>query len=499
MTRAMLIHKYAAPRAWRGSAVLVTAVLVAACDTSVTNPGPTPDDVLNEPVSQGAVVAGARRAMSDALNTDRGTFILYWSAALSFEVNPSGSTGSFGIPPQVQAGTINDIDGDDAWEDVHEARFVAEDGFDRFTDPERAGGTASDAARAELALMAGYASRLLGETFCQAVLPVQDQAKSYPAAMPDSFSVEQRSGTLSSHLDYFRRAEQWFTTALDLGTGSIATAARAGRASVRASLATYGEGSWADASTDAAAVTDDEFVYQALYSSQDQNQYNALMWASFGGSSPYRAHTQWGTFAEVYHFFIEPDDARIAIKIPAADENQSGDAGVAKFGGRVHWHPQQKYALRSDPVNLSSGWEMRLVEAEAQLAGGNAGAAVDLMNIRRTDLGLTLYDNTVSVDSALSLLKLERQLELWLEARRMADLRRWAENNVPGATTDGLYVDNDGPDGEPSTFEDFDAGTADDDGLTESGPVESVASPVQRSLCFPVGRSEKETNPNVPF
>jgi hypothetical protein len=478
-------------------AVVVAALIVAACDTSVTNPGPTPDDVLDAPVSQGAVIAGARRAMSDALNTDRGTFILYWGAALTFEVNPAGSTGSFGITPQIQAGTIDDLDADDAWEDVHEARFTAEDGFDRFTDPARAGGTAPDAARAELALWAGYANRLLGETFCQAVLPVQDDAKTYPAALPDSFPVEQRSGSLSSHLDYFTRADEWFTISLDLGTGATATAARAGRASVRASLATYGEGSWADAASDAAAVTDDDFVFQALYSDQDQNQFNALVWAN--GSSPYRAHTQWGTFAEVYHFFLEPDDSRIDIRIPGPNDPQSGDAAVAKFGGRVHWHPQRKYPDVEAPVNLSSGWEMRLIEAEADLAGGNPGAAVDLLNVRRADLVLAAYDNTVGADSAWSLLKLERQVELWLEARRLNDLRRWADNAVPGTIRDGLYVDNDGPDGDPSTFEDFDAGTADDDGLAESGPVETVTSPVQRSLCFPVGRGEKETNPNVGF
>lgn len=467
-------------------------VLVVACDTSITNPGPTPDEFLNRPVSQAAVLNGARRTLSDALNTDRGGFILYWTAALSFEINPAGSTGSFGITPKVQAGTIDDLESDFNWDAANEARFAAEDGFDRFSDPERAGGTASDAVLAQLALFAGYANRLLGETFCQAVIPMQDGNKAYPAMLPATAPPQERAGSLSPHTDYFSRAEQWFTLALNVGSGDIATAARAGRASVRASLATYGRASWADATSDAAAVADNDFVFQALYSDQDQDQFQVLVWAN--GSSPYRAHTQWGTFAEAYHFFIEPDDPRVAIKIPGPDEPQTGDAGVAKFGGQVPWHPQQKHDDVDDPVNLSSGWEMRLIEAEAALAAGNPGAAVDLMNVRRTDLGLPLYDNTVSADSAWSLLKLERQLELWLESRRLADLRRWTDNSIPGATTDGLYVDNDGPDGISSLD-----GSTDDDGLTESGPVETMTSPVQRSLCFPVGRGERETNPNVPL
>ena len=84
-------------------------------------------------------------------------------------------------------------------------------------------------------------------------------------------------------------------------------------------------------------------------------------------------------------------------------------------------------------------WEMRLVEAERQLVAGNATNAVNLLNLRRTNLSVGTYDNAVSVDSAWSLLKRERALELHLEARRLGDLRRWISNGVLGAYTDGLY------------------------------------------------------------
>src|SRR5207302_3200204 len=64
-----------------------------------------------------------------------------------------------------------------------------------------------------------------------------------------------------------------------------------------------------------------------------------------------------------------------------------------------------KYTTTSAPVRLSSGWEMRLIAAEAALVSGDAATAVDSMNRRRANLSLPLYDRTVSVDSAWSLFK----------------------------------------------------------------------------------------------
>jgi hypothetical protein len=59
---------------------------------------------------------------------------------------------------------------------------------------------------------------------------------------------------------------------------------------------------------------------------------------------------------------------------------------------------------------------------------------------------------------------------LWLEARRLGDLRRWQAANTPG-DLDPLEM----PSG---------------DGATGSHLV-------QQDLCFPVPRSERDTNPNL--
>jgi hypothetical protein len=475
--------------------VTVPAALVmqlAACDTSVTNPGPTPDEFLNLPESQGAVLLGARNRLSNALGGDDGKTV-YWGGALTFEINPAGSTGSFGLPGEIQLGLMTNDNEDgsgDAWGDVQTARFAAEDGYDRFTDPARAGAGASTGIRAELALLAGYANRLAGETFCQAVLPPQESGKTYPAQLTTG-SLEETSGTLSdNHLPYLTRAEEWFRIAIDLGSGDIETAANAGLASVLATLATYGQGDWGAAASAAALVSDD-FVFQATHSDQDQDQFNAIHWAN--ANAPYRAHTQWGTFAEFNGFCRNCTEPALLNdpRMPWDSTDMTGDASVAKFGGNVTWYPQAKYDDATDGVNLSSGWEMRLIEAEAALVGGGAGAAVDLMNMRRADLGgLALYDNTVSADSAWTLLKLERQFELWLEARRLADLRRWNENGVSGFEADGLYTTDSNGDGINDTRVE-----------TMFNPVERgapVGDPAAGSrLCWPIGKSERETNPNI--
>jgi hypothetical protein len=81
--------------------------------------------------------------------------------------------------------------------------------------------------------------------------------------------------------------------------------------------------------------------------------------------------------------------------------------------------------------------------------------AVQTINTLRASVGVAPVD--VDEDAAWTALKRERGIELWLEGRRLGDLRRWIE------------------DGSPSTV------------------VELAG-----STCFPIGRSELTTNPNLP-
>jgi len=459
----------------RTRAAAVAALLLAGCDTSVTNPGLTPDEQLDKPAAWPAVVVGARRALSDAIGSSAGPVsqLLYWGAAVTFEINPAGSTGSYGIPTDVQAGLPTDATMNGDWTQSNVARYAAEAAVARFRRvmPDTLFPKSPFVAQAYL--YAGFANRLLGENFCQSVIPVE---------VPNATHYVLAPGNLGSHTLYFLRADTAFTNALavftatgktDTQTVNFIRAAHAGRAAVRADLASYGLAPWADATGDAALVPDTA-KFLAPYAAASPDQYNYLYWARANQS--FRAHTEWGTFYEDY--YRRTRDPRVRWDTTTKSDTL-GDAAVAKFGGRVPFWPEAKYTTTSAPVRLSSGWEMRLIEAEAALVGGDVTTAVTKMNLRRTNLALPLYDPAITLDSAWTLLKLERAIEFWLEARRIGDLRRWIANNTPGAYVDGTY-------------------RASHPGTLTPTAIETMTTPVARALCFPVGRNERETNPNVP-
>ncbi len=459
----------------RSGPAAVALLVAGACDTTLTNPGLTPDQDLDKPGSWPAIVIGARRALSDAIgsSTTPVSQLLYWGAAVTFEINPAGSTGSYGIPTDVQAGLPTDATMNGDWTQSNVARYTAEAAVARFRRVMPDTVFPKSPLVAQAYLYAGFANRLLGENFCQSVIPV---------VVPDSAHYVLAPGSLGPHTLYFLRADTAFTNAIaaftatgktDTQTVNFIRAARAGRASVRADLASYGLQPWSDATADAALIPD-TFKFQVPYSSASPDQYNYLYWARANQS--FRAHTEWGTFYEDY--YRRTRDPRVRWDTTTKSDTL-GDAAVAKFGGRVPFWPEAKYTKTSDPVRISSGWEMRLIEAEAALVNNDAVTAVDKMNLRRANLALPLYSTAITVDSAWSLLKLERALELWLEARRLGDLRRWIANNVPGAYTDGTY-------------------RVSHPGTLSPTPIETMTAPVARALCFPVGRNERETNPNVP-
>jgi hypothetical protein len=441
---------------------------VSACNFEVTNPGPTGDALLDSLNAHTAIVVGTQGDLSDAMLQ-----IGYWSAAMVFEINPAGSTGSFGIPTYIQAGRFDEGDTGD-WNAASQARWTAEDAVRRFEEvlPQIEGAPSADSYEplARAALWAGYANRLLGENFCQVVF---DQ------------------GSPEAHTAAFARAEQWFTRAQSVAAANgdipdVVTAAYAGRASVRALLARYGLAQWSDAVSDAGQVTDNSFVWVLPFSEQDQDQHNYLFWAN--GNEPYRAHTIWATWYEDY--FEATADPRASWQVgdcPGCPDpaNPTGDAAVQKFtpivgtAGLVPWFPQTKFDDKGSPINLSSGWEMRLLEAENELVGGNVGPAIAIMQARVDDLnanGATIPAlSATTVAEGYTVLKEQRMFELWLEARRMGDIRSWIENGAPGTFMDAVWVD------------------MDDDGTNET-IFEDLST---RHRAYPIGQSEREVNSNV--
>src|SRR5690606_10933725 len=344
---------------------------------------------------------GAVRRMSELIG-----WTSYTTALLSREIFPGGQTGAGGHDVSTQGGHVQPGSYGGYFSDAQQARFIAETAITRFTEV-----GAGDDLLYDAHLWAGFAYRTLGENWCEAVLD---------------------GGPLEPGTVYFERAVEHFTAALGLaGNEPERHAALAGRAAANVWL-----GDWTAAATDAADVPDGFELMLEMDQTGGTDYHNWLYFAN--ANQPYRSYTIWNTFFEDY--YTTTGDPRT----PWTEDPDEPLANAALSGyGPVPWTNQLKYTSRDDDIRLASGWEMRLVEAEAVLAGGVPGAdftdAMTLINQVRTrnvsdDDDLPL-DPWVAGDDeeAWTYLKRERAIELWLEGRRMGDERRWMENDTPGA------------------------------------------------------------------
>lgn len=407
---------------------LTGALLLAACDTKVTNPGPVAATFLDQKAALTAVVNGAGRDLAETMN-----WTVYTGAAAAREIWPAGSTGTFGISVSTQNGRLTDDESGDVWDRAQRARWTAEQGAIRVKAVIGNADYATSTLAAQILLYGGYANRLLGENVCVGVID---------GGAPGDSKV------------YLTRAEAMFTEAMAVataaGNATFALAAQAGRASVRLDL-----GNTAAAATDANGISN-TFTYKMPYFATEQVLYNRIYYAD--ANQPYRAHTQRYTWVETYRrATLDPRvsyDSSLTQKVgDGAVSNQPGGGS-----GTVRWYFQTKYVKQDAPVNLSTGWEMRLIEGEAKLAAGDVPGAMTLINAHRVALNLAPAVAATATD-AWTALKRERAIELWLEARRLGDLRRWKAGNAPGV---------------------YDV-------------AEDVAT---RDLCFPVSLQEKQSNVN---
>ncbi len=380
---------------------LVVLGALGACNLSVTNTDRVTDPLLDDPGAHPAVVAGASLALSEAIN-----WVAFFGGDASKEFRQGGRIHPVKLPLDPGQLTVDGIP-DNAWNSAQLARWVAEDAVRRFRAVMGAQFDSYDLG-AKALLYTGYANRLLGENMCEAVI---------------------NGGAASDYKDYFRRAEAALTEAISVAGAAadarVSTAATAARASVRLML-----GDDSGAASDAAAVPTD-FVFQAVYGIESENYYNFLYWVN--ANQPYREISVSGTSNEQY--YKDTGDPRVAWDTNAAFP-------TAEFPS-VPWLFPTKYTGRTSPINLSTGREMRLVEAEIALRAGDWPTAMSKINGIRTAV---ISDTTggqplapwpaTDITEAWTALKRERGIELWLQARRLGDERRWVDASTAGAMED---------------------------------------------------------------
>ncbi len=424
------IARIASSMTHKGALLPVALVTVlAACDFDVVNPGRVQEEFLFEVEAQQAIVKGIGRATSEAQN-----WVGYTGAAITREVHPSGSTGSFGITVEWQNGELDYETVNTHWNLSQRARWWGDDGVAKIMET----GASEQSLLAEAYLWAGYAYRLLGENFCVSVI--------------DGESAGARSV-------YYDRAIARFDQAASLGSGDMAMAAVAGRAAVKAFM-----GDWAGAVSDASGIPDG-FVWEMPYfDTEGDATRNRIQFAS--QAEPYKAHTQ--RFTKYEDYGLSDNNADGDPRIPFKITDETGDAAV-QCCGQVPWWPQQKYEDAGADIPLSKGTEMRMIEAEAMLVSGEWQGAMDKINALRSAAGVEAATAS-SAAEAWTALKFERGVVTWLEGRRLGDFFRWNRDNTPG-------------DRHPLEV--------------PSGSQNEGSHLVQQDLCFPIARGEVDTNPNI--
>jgi hypothetical protein len=310
-------------------------------------------------------------------------------------------------------------------------------------------------------LWTAYAYAILGEWWCEAVI-----------TDPDPDSREPGIYETDTHT-YLARAIEHFNAALQFaGTNNDRRyAALAGRAQVKAF-----QGDWAGVAADAALVPDN-FV---LWITMDalETAYQNAFWEAQSGV--FRSYSIKHTFFETY--YTQTGDPRTRWDTdplyPLATASLQGyTSGPTGNRASVPYLRERKYVDRGDDQRLSSGWEMRLLEAEAKLRASTpdvAGAMTLINKVRTRNVSdvtkAPLAPATASnATEAWNALKRERYIELWLEGHRLADERRWTAANTPGNL-------------DTPAFE----------------TLSSQFSANSRSYCFDIPDSERNLNPNVP-
>jgi hypothetical protein len=154
-----------------------------------------------------------------------------------------------------------------------------------------------------------------------------------------------------------------------------------------------------------------DFVYEAIFSSAITND---LQFETNG-------RFEFTVFSTIWEDY--PDDPRVPWQIVYDDAGE-----VAKGqDGQTPFYQQLKYLDQGADVPLTKGTEMLMIRAEAALRSGQLGAMTDLLNQARAHYGMDALDVPASDAEAWPLFRVERSATLWLEGRRLWDLRRWQE------------------------------------------------------------------------
>ncbi|MFN2563428.1 MAG: RagB/SusD family nutrient uptake outer membrane protein [Gemmatimonadaceae bacterium] len=377
------------------------------------------EENLNTPEAAKLLVDGARAAFGCALQAYiNGTALLTDEmedtqlAAAAWDWDRRGWTGSLGQAYGESPCTAFQIFG--VYTPLQTARYAADDAarkLENFTDQQVANRVAL---LAQANLLAGYSRILLGEGFCAAAIDLGPQ-------------MEPR--------DFFTEAEARISDEIAQGQQSnqtaIATAAQLGRARARLNLARLpGQPvnltKYAEAKADAEQVPP-TFVYNMPYNSAAVFSQNNIVQRN-------RLSLLYGVAPNYRNL----NDPRVSV-------TNSGLRGADAVN--TVWFAN-KYTALNSPIPLARYAEAQLIVAEAELAAGNTGAAIAVLDALRgrSGVGLPPYSGPTDPASVQAFLISERSKELFLEGHHFWDINRFNLPLDPPAGTaypgkGGTYAD----------------------------------------------------------
>lgn len=379
----------------RQAALVTLVIALTGCGMlDVSNPGPQSDESLNSPTAMAGLVTGMSFDLSRAMDA-----ATQETAIMSDELFHGGSYANevFFNQGIIRPDLVNGM-----WGAMHRARWVAESGIQRMqTVMEGAFDTSPLAARAYI--YAGLSNRILGELTCNAVID---------------------GGPSEDHKTHFSRAETHFTAAITIAerlTGAIRDSLRrvayGGRASVRA-----WQGKWTEAAADAQNVPTN-YVFNAFFSTNTAAENNDLVFETNNRLEYTVFSTQW---AQV---FRDP-------RVPWDTVKTSSGAIQNGQNGRTPMFRQRKHNGLGADIPLVKGTEMLMLRAEAALRAGDVAGALALINQQRafystTSNPLPALTGLTTAAELWPVLQKERGAVVWLENRRLWDLRRWNAEPAP--------------------------------------------------------------------
>ena len=382
-------------------AVIALTPLLGACDLDTLleakDPFTVTPPVARDTANLTTLYAGARSQFALAfggLQNREGGIVLV-TGLLSDELY---SSDTFGTRRAVDSRTIDyeisNSAGDHAFIYLQRARAEALNAIDLYAESPRAG----DANHAELYSIAGYSVLMLVENFCTGI----------PLSRITETGTE--FGSPMSATELYNLAISYFDAALALPNAG-ATQLNLARVGKGRALLDLGQ---VAAAAQAVASVPTSFTFDIEYSPGAFETPNPV-YNFINEEHRISASRQEGTVNRGLNFgAVAANDPRVRI----------ASQPVASNSGDVPTFLQLKYNSQAASIQLASGIEARLIEAESQASNGTSASYLATLNALRGSISLSPLTDPGAGAARVDQVFAERAYWLWLTGHRLSDLRR---------------------------------------------------------------------------